>query len=572
MKTLSKFFSILILLFSFSPPSLKLRRASFLIFVFLFLTFSVANAQVPTGGTNPGCRPQVWMCPEIKQLDNFKINIKASGLPEGSDVYVVCGVTTESGWVFTTGNDQNDQALCMGAKNYSRLSSGSPKPPIPYTLSVAGGNPIRPVGGNIDVTVRAISTGNATSHTCMLAYITDPVETAEPARRANSLQYESLSIFARPTACLTVHQDPFGRVFNATTLKPLPNISATILDNLKKNLNIVGVVNPVTTLADGLFNFVVPAGSYFLKTPLAIASSVHKNASLAYDNILSTYDSPVIENEGETKQVDIAVDTADARFAPVLKLMEQGTMQLGRQMRFSGKASWPLTKVSVRQTAGSLASGQADKFGYFEYNIDNTKINAEEGLTIVLEEVDLTVDSKNVKPTGKTAEVVVDPVPTYLEGFAKDSAGNLIPLAAVKVKLTSTDTIYFETTADDKAFFSISPRNLPIIPFYLEFTPPNSLTKIKATIPEFAISNKEYLAEKQVNLMAGTIAGEAVDPVLAADFAVPTQALRQNPNSEGAVKSTVPSSAKLALAIIIIILIIIFSGLAFFVIKKKQEE
>lgn len=531
---------------------------------FTGLNIGKAYAQAPTGGTTPGCRPQVWMCAQTTQLDDFRINLKATGLPSDTPIYVVCGVTTPEGWVYTTGSDTHDQTLCMGNKNYTSLSSGLPNPPLPYTLSVAGGNPVTAVEGNIDVTVRSVSTGNATNHTCMLAYVTDPIETAEPDRRANSLQYESLSIFARPAACTTVRQDPFGRVFDAQTLKPVSGVQTTILDSTKKTLVLPGVKNPVTTLSDGLFNFVVEAGSYFLKTPLAIATSVHENASLAYSNILASYDTAVTEKQGETKQVDIAV-TGSSR-SPVLELMEQGVMQMGRQTRVTGKASWPLTQIEVKQTE-TLSQAQADKFGYFELNIDNAKIGADTPLQIILTEVDLTTDPKTAKIGGDEETTEVDPIPTYLEGFAKDITGREIPFATVRVMLTSTDTLYFQTTADDKGFFSISPRSLPIISFYLEFTPPNSLSRQKVTIPQFSQSNREYLVNEDINLIAGTKAGVAVDPVLMVG-GVPTTAV--NPSTAPA--SQTKDSGNTVIFIIVILIMIILSALGIFFYWRKKRQ
>ncbi len=62
--------------------------------------------------------------------------------------------------------------------------------------------------------------------------------------------------------------DPFGIVFDSQSLEPLPNIKVTIFDKNKNKYFLPGLTNPQTTLADGLFNFLVEPGVYYLSTSL----------------------------------------------------------------------------------------------------------------------------------------------------------------------------------------------------------------------------------------------------------------------------------------------------------------
>jgi hypothetical protein len=91
-----------------------------------------------------------------------------------------------------------------------------------------------------------------------------------------------------------------------------------------------------------------------------------------------------------------------------------------------------------------------------------------------------------------------------------------MPLATVRIVLDNTDVVYYETKADDKAFYSISPKFLPILPYHIEYSPANVVpapaNTIKVTLPDFVKKNKEYHDANLIKPMTGTKNGVQVDP------------------------------------------------------------
>ncbi|KXK09543.1 MAG: hypothetical protein UZ22_OP11002001044 [Microgenomates bacterium OLB23] len=275
-----------------------------------------------------------------------------------------------------------------------------------------------------------------------------------------------------------------------------------------------GVRNPVVTREDGMFNFNIEPGTSYLTASLVNAdlTKVHPNAALAYTNIYK-YGDPIVETINKPEQRDIPVLSG---LQPILKLMGFSHLQLGEQTRIEGRASWPLTQVNVMQGNVSIAQQNADKFGGFSFFIDNGSIDPSQQLKLVLTEVDLREQNPTIPTNPKTVERIFDPIARYLEGYAYDAAGRLMPMATVRVVLDTSNVVYYETKADDKAFYSISPKFLPILPYHIEYSPANVIpapaNTIKVTIPQFVKKNKEYHDTQLIHPMKGTKNGVQVDP------------------------------------------------------------
>ena len=52
--------------------------------------------------------------------------------------------------------------------------------------------------------------------------------------------------------------------------------------------------------------------------------------------------------------------------------------------------------------------------------------------------------------------------------------------------MTNSDSIYYQTKADGNAFYAVSPRNLPILPYYIEIVPTNVLPT-RAGVPSTGV-------------------------------------------------------------------------------------
>jgi hypothetical protein len=200
--------------------------------------------------------------------------------------------------------------------------------------------------------------------------------------------------------------------------------------------------------------------------------------------------------------------------------MDYSNLQFGDSTRIEGKASWPLTLVELKQGEKTLMQMNADKFGSFSFMLDNGNIDPTQKITVKLTEVDLTKDTTIPSAGAKTVETQIDPIPRYLEGYAYNKAGQKVPFATVQIKLKMSDQVYYETTADANAYYTVSPRFLPILPFYIEVIAARAGTTgvitstggSKITIPDYAKQNKDYHQQNGVDIMTGTKNGTKVDP------------------------------------------------------------
>ena len=92
-----------------------------------------------------------------------------------------------------------------------------------------------------------------------------------------------------------------------------------------------------------------------------------------------------------------------------------------------------------------------------------------------------------------------EPIPVYLEGYAYDAAGKIIPNAKVSLYLKYWGKPAFETTADEKGYFKITSENMPSTTFSIKYTSPAGQTATVST-SKFITQNKDYIAENKVQL------------------------------------------------------------------------
>ena len=377
-------------------------------------------------------------------------------------------------------------------------------------MTVLGQNPTQTVDGNLSVTVNSQSkTNNVTDvdaeHTCYFVYQTELEKTGDPSAKENTLQYQSFKFYAAQSACASFRQDPYGRVFDGASLKPLNNVEVSLLDQSQQLLTFAGVKNPVNIGSDGLFNFAVEPGTYYLNTAIPQAPA-HQNASLAYGNLYQ-YGTPIVEN-GVPEQRDIPVSYSDQKYAPVLNLTDYGILQLGSVTRIQGKASWPLTIITLMQGANKLAEAQANKFGIFKFDIDNNQIDPKQEIKVILTEVDLTADITKPAQNPSSYEASLNPIPTYIDGYVYKKDGTLATNSTVKIILEKNGSPYHQPKADANGLIISSPSNLPPLPYYLD------IAGQKITTTEFATSNKQYHQQNKINIISGMKAGSYVDPSL----------------------------------------------------------
>lgn len=595
----------------------------------LFALVSLAPAHAQTSQNAPVCPQISWSCAEVTDLDEgdtgvpHRQRLQTSGLPgktpSGSltQFFIACGMDTDKGFLATTGNKTLDRKLCLSSGELDSLDYLRSK--YKYDLKLQGfTNPFTAEDGAIDKTVRPQNEGDPVNHTCMIGWElpvtttgSDPSSSTgqnEESSSTSGLEYTTFTFPAGQAACKSVYADPFGRVYNAS-LKPVPGVDVSIYDyDAKSLINLFGLPNPVRTTTSGIFNFNLPPGRTYLETSALNLTEVHPNYALAYTKPY-THGDLIVETLGNAEQRDIAVNGGGT---PKLELVGYTYIRVGNDLLVQGTATWPLTMVSVMQGNTSLMDKQADKYGNFSIKIDPSLIDPSEQVTIKLTEVDLTVNPKIPAPSPATDSVVVDPIPSYLEGFAYNTKGVKVPFATVRLRLSTSDAIYYQTTADKDAFYSIAPRNIPIFPYYLEIvetagsqtgtttpsltsTPslpgsgtggvmispiPNTSTTSPAqgtriTIPTYAKQNKEYHNAGAINIMSGTKNGTKVDPLAVSDAAQAVygeeRSLAMDAQSQADTSSDQSRTARFVTALVFVAVLVVLATVAVVLFKKRAH-
>lgn len=510
-----------------------------------------------------------------QNLNTHRRQIIIEGLRRNTPIYIVGCVNTTSnceenqnciktgGLKCTTGNDQLDNELKIGP--YTELNNPNNPPPLPYYFVVENGAKKELPDGKLDVVI-ASYTPTATWHHFFLV---TPVISEEMGGGASTVKYSAFEGQKVVEKCAMVHWDPKGRVFDAKTLEPIPNVVVYLLTHPKGEI-VDKIRNPEITKEDGMFNFFVPSGWYKLApTPPAsykIAkdiNQIHPNYKLIYTNEayknITQADSPFFEPEGKLLEIDIPLESqTTSHSAKIIKEMENPTAILNKpynKTRYLGRVSHPFTVINIlgHTTNNLITKVRADKYGAWEVSIPNEKIPQNEPLVFEYIKEDLTrndleqiikqplgfnpkqfsqfsllinkifskllsIFSKSItaESLGKLSETnysftsivksksSVDPIFPYLEGYAYDEKGNVIPNALVMVKLKMSNKVYYQTKADEKGFFQISKEYLPIFEYYLEFQPQNKTTTIRQSTAEFAKKNQDYLSKNKINLMTAT--------------------------------------------------------------------
>lgn len=351
--------------------------------------------------------------------------------------------------------------------------------------------------------------------------------------------------------CISINWDPYGRVFDATTLEPVPGALVTLFVKKGESFaqmtpgDLVGgaIVNPQTTLEDGAFSFVVPDGDYKLSVvPPAIAASteIDPNYTKAYFDIYPSLTGDVIQQRGAIQHRDIPVAASSSSDVKIMEYSYEtnsaGTVNL------EGKVSHPLSRIIAGSSKASAANPEnktpyrtvgifyADKWGRFKIELEaslfeKTDEYIEVFSDIEVQKVDLKVATqankgKNsistflisllnrirnpqaVKAQGKTVKLKLEPIPQYLEGYAYDGNGKPMPNATVSVYQALSSKPYSQTTADATGHFKLTSEYLPSSTYTIRYTGQNGIT-VTATTSKFIAQNQKYISQNNIDPFVG---------------------------------------------------------------------
>lgn len=380
--------------------------------------------------------------------------------------------------------------------------------------------------------------------------------------------------------------DPYGIVFDAQTLEPIPGASVLLTklrpDGAFTKVNpydpndVIGgsIVNPYATRNDGYFNFIVPDGTYRLELPddlnfnmkIATAPSL-LNPSYAklYSDIYPLNTGLNIIQKGKIQHRDIPVLTAKAtNQTPELAayffdadkqsgdVMFNGRVNLPfTRMRFYSLAMDPQTGKPVRKQV--LAETTADKDGKFDLIFSTKQLKTGETYG-ELELVKSDTFAKSTETT-RTASVTMNPILNHLKGKAVNSKGEPMPYANVAIFLTMGTKPYYNTTADKDGNYEISSENIPPFPYSVRFTDTEG-KKVNATTLQVALQNPEQNLNEYKRI-------ETSSTVSAPE--------RENIGSKPQKKTDAPNRTGM-LPVLVGILVVVIAGVAVFAVLRRRKN
>ena len=294
--------------------------------------------------------------------------------------------------------------------------------------------------------------------------------------------------------------DPYGIIFDNATLEPVAGAKVTLYrerDDKKFTLyepcekTGCNLTNPQTVGADGLYNLVVPAGTYRMEVSppiLADRAKLHASVHRVYSDIY--HGDPFVE-AGVIVHLDIPVTADQATISSQQSKLMIYSYTIDRPtstILFEGRASHPLTTVSsytyltTNTTANplpardtSIDTQQADTGGVFTIKLPLASIPSGESFGLLkLTKKNMADLASSGRKTGLTtvsapddSYITLNPIPEKIEGYLTDKSGTPLKNTRVDILLPYADTPYLSTTTDTTGFLQIPGSYLPPEPFTL---------------------------------------------------------------------------------------------------------
>lgn len=400
--------------------------------------------------------------------------------------------------------------------------------------------------------------------------------------------------------CAVIYFDPYGRVFDSQSLEPMEGVTVRMLSKISPTelMSFVPSGNPVTTLADGVFNFLAQPGSYYLR--LFNVPSTHsfindpilnpkysliykKNADMSDslykpDEVINELiDTPEERAKGapDLEERDIALDPGTNppyRF-PIKHLSLTQNIN-GDDVTYSGKASHPYPVLTIKDEFGNIYLNKKEftddraRYGYWQISGKYKDVPVNTALIPIL--------SKNPKyfQTDSSDVTVIDgnsprfePILKHVQGMAKDDQNQLLINSTISVILNMNNKVYAKTQSDSSGFFQFNSAKLPPFSYHLEYSSKDVSSPIKKATSSFVKDNEAYLKDHKINLMVRN--GQSTNN---SSFASKNQFKNNNFDNNNEAQSSANNFDKkyLYVVLIIILLTITVSLSIYFFIKKNR--
>lgn len=576
------------------------------IFLLLFLVapFSSVDAQQ---------KSERWVCLKADQAGGHSANVSVdpeAKLLANSETYVFeCLPNSEC----TSGNTNLDQQV-FGRDNLQALNS---QYGYIFEESTLLSNPLMSDGGgNIPTFTWQSSTPESHARRWMALnyFVPLPDDLGTGEEKTQQIGTFSFENVLNQSDCISLSWDPYGRVFNSKTLEPVNNASVTLLKKRENGVftmmtpaDLLGgnILNPQTTKEDGGFSFVVPDGTYKLTVsqsnyvfPEEIAN-LQSNYLKIYSDIYPDQTGQEIVQQGVVQHRDIPLKQVSAGLETSAKLMEYfyDLNKPTSTVIIKGRVSHPFAKIKAYSLKPDPVSQEnvryrlltenpvsADKLGNFVLRIDQSQFEPTESFgEIVVEKINLTQPSLVEKITkwllgfiGKVnaqtmiaSSIRLEPILNYLEGYAYDTQGKVIPNATVGIVLNFSNKPSYQVKADENGYYKVASEFLPSMPYRITYTTTAGQV-IKTSTSKFIAQNSDSItaSDIKINLLADKEGKVITPPKKAPGIANGKKDSGQNLPVN---KSSKFLSTSLPLILIIIVLFILLAVAATVVFIKNRK-
>lgn len=404
-----------------------------------------------------------------------------------------------------------------------------------------------------------------------------------------SSQQQTNLVAGEQGKCQTIYWDPYGRVFDGISLEPLNKDEARVT-LLNKDSSIVEIPgNNVSIDILGKYNILINKdGEYKLNV---VPTTTHQFVNFIpdtrykdlYESIFMLGDSSFFESASDPKRIDVALKPISTPYSRPIDVVQNDYKQVWtsgkKYIRIDLRVTHPksIVKLIVNDIIvkddgeGNILPLTTDKNGYWKIMVRDFKVLSQKGFRIEI--------SKNpqyymfASQTGNKIIIDFDPILSYVEGYAYDDNGSILSNAKIQVRLKMNDSIFYETQADGKGFFTIDPINLPPLDYYFVFVNPLNNQAIKKTTADFIRDNNSYLETAKINLLKGEKNGELVVKKnnKERDFSLNGVAQKNNLEKKSDSK-TIKNNYSLLLSFVALIILIIGAGATSLYIFLKKPK
>ena len=374
-------------------------------------------------------------------------------------------------------------------------------------------------------------------------------ETWDPEGRV----FDALSLEPIPQASVSVKELKEG----GNRLQPA-DFSAQLASQ-----NNLTIINPYTTFNTGYFNFLLNPSQYYRLDAShagyqlmakADVSKIPANANKIYFNDKTGRpefwyaDSEAFYQGTTLLHRDIPLMPTDG-VGKIYKIEEltynQSQSTDGKSVIVEGRLSHPFASLLIETCSKSTGAevcnnpvvyssqnGGPDEFGRFKIQLDQTKLQAGQYYKPTYQNANLvtaTITKANIiqqiyswakalivgevsaqENSNKVSGKPIYPIISYIEGFAYDTDGNLMPGAKVGLYVDMMSQPAYYTTANEKGYYKITSENIPNTDYVIKYTSADGQKTSTLTTSQFAKQNEEFTTVEEIDQFSQ--ATQATDP------------------------------------------------------------